>query len=387
VCCGFGLRPSRPHLNLSLATGPISGVHLNQGTRVTGATASNPGGENFGDYGAPSQGNDGNLSTYWIDAYKGTLVLDFGSERDADSYRIGLAESDLSSYDPIGWRIEASKNGSQWTVVDEQSDVSFPTDGSARNQFLTSMMFTTTSSTPPPIVSFGASPTSINEGDSATLEWNVTDATSISINQSIGTVSASGSINVSPATSTTYTLTADGAGGTTVTSAQIQVTPAPAISFSASPLSILNGESATLSWNVTNTTKVRIDQNIGYLAASGSMQVQPTADTTYTLTAEWVGGTRTATVAIDVDDPPPPPPTTHPPFAVTSMTFDGTVCSMTWDSEPDAAYTIESSTDLVTWSVLVPHTASQGESTTASVDLSQTEHHGAPRLFMRVRAQ
>jgi hypothetical protein len=28
VCCGFGLRPSRPHLNLSLATGPISGVHL-----------------------------------------------------------------------------------------------------------------------------------------------------------------------------------------------------------------------------------------------------------------------------------------------------------------------------------------------------------------------
>jgi hypothetical protein len=82
------------------------------------------------------------------------------------------------------------------------------------------------------------------------------------------------------------------------------------------------------------------------------------------------------------------------PVAVTAtyrrihnVTFDldGTVCRMTWDSEPGAAYTIESSTDLVTWSALVPHTPSQGESTTAWVDLKQTAHYGAPRLFMRAR--
>jgi hypothetical protein len=362
---------------------------LNQGTRVTGATATNPGGENFDGYGVPSQGNDGNLFTHWIDANKGTLVLDFGTERDANSYRIGLADSDLSWGDPTSWRIEASKTGSQWTVLDEQLNVEIPASGSARNQFLTSMMFTTTSTTPPPIVSFGANSTSINEGQSSTLQWNVTGATSVSINQGIDTVSTSGSRVVTPTTSTTYTLTADGAGGTTVTTAQIQVTPAPVISFSVSTQSILSGASATLSWNVTNATKVRIDQNIGYLAASGSMSVQPSADTTYTLTAEWAGGTRTATVAIEVNDPPPPPPppALHPPFEVTSMNLDGTVCSMTWDSEPGAAYTIESSTDLVTWSVLVPHTPSQGESTTTSVDLSQTAHQGSPRLFMRVRAQ
>ncbi len=74
---------------------------------------------------------------------------------------------------------------------------------------------------PPTITSFIATPASINEGDSSTLSWAVTGATSVEIDQSIGSVnSTSGSVEVSPISDTTYTLTAkndDGSVSATIT--------------------------------------------------------------------------------------------------------------------------------------------------------------------------
>ena len=79
---------------------------------------------------------------------------------------------------------------------------------------------------PPPTASFSVSPTSIQTGQSATLSWTTTHATSVQID-GIGTVQPNGSESVSPSASTTYDLTAQGAGGTLDVTTQLTVTPPP----------------------------------------------------------------------------------------------------------------------------------------------------------------
>jgi peptidoglycan-associated lipoprotein len=77
-------------------------------------------------------------------------------------------------------------------------------------------------------VTLQASPSSVNKGDSATLSWNSTDATQLSIDQGVGAVTAQGSTKVTPSDSTTYTITASGPGGSTSASASVSVNaPAP----------------------------------------------------------------------------------------------------------------------------------------------------------------
>jgi len=71
-------------------------------------------------------------------------------------------------------------------------------------------------------------------------------------------------------------------------------------SFSASPATITVGESATLSWSVSDAISVTIDQSVGTVALSGSTAVSPTTTTTYTLTATNTAGSVTATTTIAV---------------------------------------------------------------------------------------
>jgi peptidoglycan-associated lipoprotein len=90
----------------------------------------------------------------------------------------------------------------------------------------------TTPAPPPPaapgVTSFSAEPSSIERGQSSTLNWTVSDATSVSIDNTIGTVQATGNRRVFPGSSTTYTLTATGPGGTKTATATVNVTePAP----------------------------------------------------------------------------------------------------------------------------------------------------------------
>lgn len=66
----------------------------------------------------------------------------------------------------------------------------------------------------PRINSFIATPGNITAGGTAALSWNTTGATTLSIDQGVGTVTGgTGSVNVSPATSKTYTLTAGNGNG------------------------------------------------------------------------------------------------------------------------------------------------------------------------------
>ena len=80
--------------------------------------------------------------------------------------------------------------------------------------------------TPPsvPIInSFSALSPTIIIGESSTLSWSVTDATTVTIDQGLGTVALSGTTTVSPITTTTYTLTATNTAGSVTASVTVTV--------------------------------------------------------------------------------------------------------------------------------------------------------------------
>ena len=79
-------------------------------------------------------------------------------------------------------------------------------------------------------------------------------------------------------------------------------TPAPPIinSFTASPTSIYEGQRTTLSWNVSGANTINIQPEIGTSGPTGSLQLSPTADITYTLTATNESGSVTGSVTVTV---------------------------------------------------------------------------------------
>ncbi len=82
-------------------------------------------------------------------------------------------------------------------------------------------------------------------------------------------------------------------------------------SFSAAPSTIVQGQSATLSWgSVSNADAVSIDQGVGGVGTPGSTTVSPARTTTYTLTARCGSNATTREVTVHVNTPVPP---THTP--------------------------------------------------------------------------
>ena len=90
------------------------------------------------------------------------------------------------------------------------------------------------SGTPPsvPIInSFSADSPSITAGESSTLSWSVTDATSVTIDNGVGTVALSGTTTVSPITTTTYTLTATNTAGSVTATTTVTVSSLLTITY------------------------------------------------------------------------------------------------------------------------------------------------------------
>jgi peptidoglycan-associated lipoprotein len=79
---------------------------------------------------------------------------------------------------------------------------------------------------PAPTASIAVNPNTIQAGQSASLTWQTSNATDVSID-GIGAVQANGSQSVSPTDSMTYHLVAKGAGGTQEATARLTVTQAP----------------------------------------------------------------------------------------------------------------------------------------------------------------
>ncbi|HEX7364673.1 MAG TPA: hypothetical protein VF366_05865 [Dehalococcoidia bacterium] len=162
-----------------------------------------------------------------------------------------------------------------------------------------------TTPTPPPIPPptptgypvinyFTANPSSVYAGDQAVLNWNVSNATSIAIDNSIGTVSASGNTWIFPTVTTTYTLTATNSYGWATKSVTVFVsgTPTPAFSVISATASVnppfVNAEcptniysEAVITVNGAGTVSYRWEDSEGgikpteniYFSSAGSQSV------------------------------------------------------------------------------------------------------------------
>jgi peptidoglycan-associated lipoprotein len=78
-----------------------------------------------------------------------------------------------------------------------------------------------------PTVNLQASSNIIQRGESVTLTWSSTNATSLTLAPGVGNVSAEGTQRVTPTNSTDYTLTATGPGGSADSSVHITVSAPP----------------------------------------------------------------------------------------------------------------------------------------------------------------
>ncbi len=79
-----------------------------------------------------------------------------------------------------------------------------------------------TATAPAPTASFAADPLAIDIGQSVTLNWRTTNASTVTID-GIGQVNANGTQTVSPSNSTNFHLTAKGDGGTTEANVRVTV--------------------------------------------------------------------------------------------------------------------------------------------------------------------
>ena len=154
---------------------------------------------------------------------------------------------------------------------------------------------------PPPVINFfGAAPESLAAGQSTSLKWSVSGATSLSIDNGVGTVTGT-SRKITPTATTTYTLTAKNAGGTKTATVTVNTMASlPTItSFAASPDTITAGGSAKLSWRVSGATSLSIDHGVGPVEGT-SCEVTPTRTLLYILSATNATGTSTEQTMVTV---------------------------------------------------------------------------------------
>ncbi len=148
---------------------------------------------------------------------------------------------------------------------------------------------------PAPTASIYASPSTITVPSSTTLYYSCTNSTSAYIDNGVGAVSPTaspGTVVVTPGSTTTYTLTCSGAGVSTSAQTTVTVNPAPTptAALSANPVSILSGDTSTLTWSSTNATSCTGSGFSTGSATSGSAPVTPSSTTGYSVTCYGAGG-------------------------------------------------------------------------------------------------
>ncbi len=179
--------------------------------------------------------------------------------------------------------------------------------------------------TPVPVItSFAASPSTSPAGQSSTLTWAVTGATSIRIDNGVGTVTGKTSAAVSPASTTVYTLTASNAAGSATakvtvsvgTAADTQPPTAPGLSSA-----MANGPTEVdLTWtpstdNVAVAGYQILRNSVPVASLSGAVlsyadrTATPATTYTYTIRAfDAAGNFSNPSAAKMVTTPAPPPP-------------------------------------------------------------------------------
>ena len=157
----------------------------------------------------------------------------------------------------------------------------------------------------PQFVSCQATPSNISAGEAATLRWEASNATQVTIS-GLGTFGATGSQVVMPTSTTSYVLTARGVAGESSCTATVTLsgTGVPRVlQFAANPAQIEPGGSAQLCYNVENATELSLSPSVpGFDASRNSacLTVNPSATTTYVLTARNSVGPTTASATVNV---------------------------------------------------------------------------------------
>jgi len=130
-------------------------------------------------------------------------------------------------------------------------------------------------------------PSTINRGESSILSWSYDYANEVNID-GLGVYGKSGSINVSPLATKNYNVTAKYGSISKYENLLLTVIqPNSNIVFNADKLRIGIGQPVNLSWNVENADNINIDNGVGSnLPSSGDLDVYPTIDTTFTLSAK-----------------------------------------------------------------------------------------------------
>ena len=187
----------------------------------------------------------------------------------------------------------------------------------------------TTPQAAPTITSFRATPVAITAGQSTTLSWVTSNATSLTIDNGVGSVTSLTSTVVTPTAGTTYTLTAT--NSTSSTTAQVSVAvaqdrTAPSVpSLSATAVS---STQANLSWTAS-TDNVKIAGYQIYRNGAPLIQVNATSysdatlsqSTTYSYTvsaSDPSGNSSAQSAAVNVTTPGPD--TSSPTISITSPT-------------------------------------------------------------------
>jgi hypothetical protein len=187
--------------------------------------------------------------------------------------------------------------------------------------------------TVPTINSFTATPESLLSAGSVKLEWNVTGASSLSINQNVGTVTPNdnGSKTVNVSTTQTFTLTATNSTGSVTKDATVNVAPSISISPSsrafvagtvgASFDAALQGSSDSITWvlsgpgtfsattgpsviytppaTITTLTTATLTASAGTLSASATISIAPAVLTGGVLFYKSDGSGEVVTVSAD----------------------------------------------------------------------------------------
>ena len=168
-------------------------------------------------------------------------------------------------------------------------------------QAIARVTVTTTTAAAVQITRFNATPQIIRAGQTSVIAWQVLNADEVTIS-GIGRVDTKGGTSsVAPTETTVYRITARNrtseANETltiTVERPEVRI-----LSFHAVPVTILEGEAASLIWTTENADTVSID-GIGNVNPNGSTPVSPTETTTYTLRARSRYGETAATATVQV---------------------------------------------------------------------------------------